>query len=509
MGAGTSAVAGETASPTSRELAAAGLSETNTLQLIRQLQRRIDELEQKVKSLEETKPATEPAKESPARQQVEQLDQKLQKLEQERQLQEELAAARAKQAPKITIGEQGLSVSSANGEFAMQIHGLLQVDSRTFLDGPNNQETDGLILRRVRPIFEGTVFRDFNYKFMPDFAPNNGPTIQDAWLNYTYSPALQLKAGKQVVPIGLEMLQPDRDTFFNERALVTDLVPARDVGFQLHGDAWQKQVTYAAGLFNGTQDGNSSGNLDFANAWAYVGRLFFEPLRASSLSLLQGVGLGVAGSYETYSKTNVAGLPSTIGGHLPGYYTAAQQQFFAYNPDDGAVVVADGSHWRLSPQAYYFYGPFGLLGEYGISDQGVSRGGVAPADTRHLKNKAWEVTASWVITGEDVAYAGGVVPRRAFRPTEGRWGALQLVARYNHLTIDQRAFPDFADPATSADSATGWSVGLNWYLNQNIRIDASYSHTHFDGGGGPGTSAPATVTRQDEDLVFTRLQLAF
>jgi hypothetical protein len=52
-------------------------------------------------------------------------------------------------------------------------------------------------------------------------------------------------------------------------------------------------------------------------------------------------------------------------------------------------------------------------------------------------------------------------------------------------------------------------VGLNWYLNRNFLIKASFSHTDFHGGGGPGASAPAPVTRNDENVFFTRMQLAF
>jgi phosphate-selective porin OprO/OprP len=286
-------------------------------------------------------------------------------------------------------------------------------------------------------------------------------------------------------------------------------VPNRDVGFEMHGDLFSGRVSYASGIFNGTSDGANSGNVDFADGRAFVGRLFFQPFKESSSPALQGFGFGVAGSYETMSAMNTAGLPSNTGGSLPGYFTDGQQQFFAYNPADKAVVVATDDHWRLSPQGYYYYGPFGLLGEYVVSDQMVKRSGVAPFDSAHLRNTAWEVSASWVLTGEDAAYTGGVVPRHPFNPAHGGWGAWQLVGRYAELDIDPAAFPLFADPTTSARSASAWSVGLNWYLNRNVRVDTSFSHTAFSGGGGAGSSVPATVTRKPENVLFTRIQLAF
>jgi len=492
-----------------RPAPAEGTTDANTLEIIKQLQRRIEELEQKVRTLEGGRaPAVEPS-DTKSKEQLQELGQKVKILEREREMDQEALETKAKAAPKISIGEDGFSFASAKGDFAMQLKGVLQVDSRTFFNESANAGTDGLLLRRVRPILQGTVFQDFDFLFIPDFAPSSGPTIFDAYLNYRYSPELQFQAGKYKVPFGLEQLQQDRDILFNERSLVTDLVPNRDAGFELHGDLFDGRVSYAAGIFNGMTDGGNSSNIDFADDRAFGGRLFFQPFRQSSATVLQGFGFGLAGTYETMPTTNTAGLPSTTGGSLPGYFTDGQQQFFAYNPADKAVVVAQNDHWRLSPQGYYYYGPFGLLGEYAISDQNVTRTGVAPFDSAHLRNKAWEVTGSWVLTGEDAAFAGGVVPRRPFNPHAGTWGALQLVGRYAKLNIDPAAFPEFADPATSAESAASWSIGLNWYLNRNVMVKTSFSHTRFNGGGGAGTSAPATVTRQDENVLFTRIQLAF
>jgi phosphate-selective porin OprO/OprP len=173
-------------------------------------------------------------------------------------------------------------------------------------------------------------------------------------------------------------------------------------------------------------------------------------------------------------------------------------------------VTANGAHWRVSPQGYYYYGPLSILGEYVISDQQVKAATGASAD---LRNTAWEISAGWVLTGEDASYAG-LTPRHPFNPKNGQWGAWQLVARYADLDIDNAAFTTIAPGATfatagSASEAKAWSVGLNWYLNRDIRVSTSFSRTSFEGGGAAGAAAPAAVTRQPENTIFTRVQLSF
>jgi phosphate-selective porin OprO/OprP len=299
---------------------AIGATDTNTIELIRQMQRRIEELEHKVQTLERGKAPAEEPSEGKSKPQLEELDQKVKILERQRELDQEDQEAKAKEAPRISMGEDGFSFASAKGDFAMQLKGVVQVDSRTFFNEPGLVGNDGMLLRRARPILQGTVFQDFDFLFVPDFAPSSGPTIYDAYANYRYSPALQFQAGKFKVPFGLEQLAQDRDILFNERSLATDLVPNRDVGFELHGELFDGRASYAAGFFNGMTDGANSPNVDFADDRAFAGRLFFQPLRRSSATALRGFGFGLAGTYETMSTTNTAGLPSNTGGSLPGYF---------------------------------------------------------------------------------------------------------------------------------------------------------------------------------------------
>jgi phosphate-selective porin OprO/OprP len=294
------------------------------------------------------------------------------------------------------------------------------------------------------------------------------------------------------------------NTAFNERSVVTDLVPNRDVGLQFWGEVNGGVLSYAAGIFNGVGDQRNSSNAGVENEVEFAGRLFVQPFKNTDLASLQNLGLGIAGT-TAHDSATASALPSTTGGSLPGYTTDGQEQFFAYNPTTG-TVVANGEHWRLSPQGYYYFGPLSLLGEYAISDQGVKN--TTTKQQAYLHNTAWEITGGWVLTGESATF-NGVTPLHPFDPHQGQWGALQLVARYAELDIDNDAFPVFANPDTSASRAQAWSVGLNWFLNKNIRLNASYSHTTFTGGGGAGSSAPATVTRQAESVFFTRIQLAF
>jgi phosphate-selective porin OprO and OprP len=217
----------------------------------------------------------------------------------------------------------------------------------------------------------------------------------------------------------------------------------------------------------------------------FVGRIFLQPFNKSDIAAFQGLGLGAGGSYE--SEFGASGLTS-------GYKTDGQQKFFSYL----AGATANGAHWRISPQAYYYWGPFGLMGEYAVSDQQI-KFGAASAD---LQNTAWEVSAGWILTGEKAGF-NGVTPRHPFSFENGGWGAWQIVARFEGLNVDDAAFPTFADPTISASAARAWAVGLNWWLDKDIRVLTSFSRTTFAGG------TAGAVTREPEDVFFSRFQLSF
>lgn len=56
--------------------------------------------------------------------------------------------------------------------------------------------------------------------------------------------------------------------------------------------------------------------------------------------------------------------------------------------------------------------------------------------------------------------------------------------------------------AVSAAAARAWGVGVNWYLNQNVKFVVNYDRTTFDGGNADGAD------RQRETAIFSRMQFA-
>jgi phosphate-selective porin OprO and OprP len=424
------------------------------------------------------------------KQQIQTLQEKMDALERKQEETQAAAEVPAKPTASLTIGADGVNFRSANTNFTSTLHAWVQVDSRTFFQDEHTAGIDGFLLRRARLIYVGTIFHDFDYNFTPEFG---GSTVQilDSFINYHPRPEFQLQFGKYKPPVGLEALQQDIYTFLNERSLATDLVPYRSIGAELHGDIDGGVLSYAGGVFNGMPDYNTTTiNANNQNDLAFAGRVIVSPFKQTSIAPLKGFGAGVSGTYE-YDHTN-----SAAAGLTPGYTTDGQQKFFTYL----GTTMPDGPHWRISPQGSYFWGPFGMIGEYVISDQRVEDNAtLAKAD---LHNTAWEVSGGWVLTGENDSY-GGVTPRHPFSLENGGWGAWQVVGRYARLNVGDGAFPTYALATTSASRAEAWSVGLNWYLNADLRANLSFSRTTFDGG----TANAATI--KPEEVLFTRVQLAF
>jgi phosphate-selective porin OprO/OprP len=434
---------------------------------------------------------------------------------------EEAAVARQK-TPTVSVNDKGLSVSSPDGNFELKLRGYLQTDARWWVTDRAQDDIDTLLVRRARPIIEGTVYKNFYYRLMPDFA-GAAVSLQDAYAEWRQFPFAKVAIGKFKPPVGLERLASGSELAFVERGLPTNLVPNRDLGIMLNGDVADGVISYAAGIFNGVPDLGSIGATDTNDDKDFAGRVFIQPF-LNHYGVLQGLGIGVAGTYGAEAGT--ASSPN-----LANYLTPGQARFFRYRTSSatatlpasagGATVTvapsatttafANGDRYRIAPQAYWYWRQFGMLFEYVASAQAVQ----IASRRESLVNHGWQIESNWVLTGEDASYRG-VKPKANFDPLNGGWGAFEAVARYGELTIDNDAFRGitntalgtaFADPRQAASAAREWAVGLNWYFNRNFKLNFDYEETSFDGGGGGSLRAP--LDREIERVFLSRFQISY
>ena len=429
---------------------------------------------------------------------LEGLDQKVRVIDRKLEVQAEIQQTKAKEAPIIKAGAQGFSITSANPEeWQLKFGGLVQADGRFFTSG-DDKTPSTFYLNRVRPILSGTLWKYYDFNITPDFGQGR-VLLQDAYINDKYFEQAQLQAGKYKTPFGLERLQSDRDLVFSERALTNNLVPNRDTGAELHSDLFGGRLTYQLALMNGVPNNTASVDIDNNDGKDFIGRLFAQPFKQSEYQWAKGLGFGFAATYghESNNTTSV-------------YKTYGQSTWFSYNKG----VTASGERVRLSPQAYYYMGGFGLLAEY-VSDRHdlnrnvrLTKGAFFKYvnDYETFTDSGYSVQGSYVLTGEDASYYG-VKPYHPFDPRQGTWGAWEIAARISNLSTDTGQFKlNFVDPTVSAETATEYDLGLNWYLSQNLKLQIDYARTFFNGGGGV---TGAVADRHDESVFETQLQLAF
>jgi phosphate-selective porin OprO/OprP len=121
--------------------------------------------------------------------------------------------------------------------------------------------------------------------------------------------------------------------------------------------------------------------------------------------------------------------------------------------------------------------------------------------TAELEHTAWQAVGSFFLTGEKASYRSPA-PTKPFDLKEGGLGAVELVARYGQLSMDEASFPVYATLTSSAQEARSWGVGVNWHFTRAVKVGVDYERTTFSGGASSGD-------REPENAVIGRFQTSF
>lgn len=88
------------------------------------------------------------------------------------------------------------------------------------------------------------------------------------------------------------------------------------------------------------------------------------------------------------------------------------------------------------------------------------------ADEGTTDANGYYMQAGWIITGEQRAYKNGVFKR--VKP-QSNSGAVEVVLRY------ESGDGDYGDVELGTTDASAWGLGVNWYVNNNVKFGLNYT----------------------------------
>ena len=346
---------------------------------------------------------------------LQELDQKIRVLDRKIEIDKEAAAEKAKTAGQAVAGKDGFSLRSADGNFLLKLRGYVQFDGRFWVDDEQRPQVETFLLRRVRPIFEGTVFKIFDFRIMPDFGGGTDRApgrLHRSALHARLPASAPASSSRRSAssacsrrPTSCSSSAPCRPTW----------CPTATSACRSAATSPAARSSYAVGVFNGVVDGGN-GDARHQQRQGRGGPRLLPAVRRRQRTAQEprlrhrGEPRGTRTGRST--ATGLAGLPHRAASRLLLLPLGRAPPPAPRSPTAPARAS--------SPQGYCYSGPFGLLGRVRHARaQDVRRDRVV----RHAwSTTSWQVAGSWVLAGGEASYRG-VTPKKVVRPGGAAPGA--------------------------------------------------------------------------------------
>ena len=445
--------------------------------------------------------------------------------------------------------------ASGDGRFTMAIRARFQADfagfSQDSTHGPGfagpNDLSSGAVMRRAYFGIEGKAYSDFSYEIRLNAGGSNGganttvsgvpqagegdPLLNKAVITYTGIPNWHFNVGVIEPAFMFEGTTSSASLMFLERPeidnIAADSFGAGDsrrgieIGWAKTDALWAGDNVTATFTFSGQKTGSTANHGQGGDENTQVLGRITDRVWSDGLSNIQvgvsaaqilysGSALGAGGGSQTINlqdrpeiRVDGTRLISTggvaaktgdmialdLGGNLDNFFLGGEWAQFSLDRQCGSISAA---------------GNAACLSTTSVID--------------HPTFSGWYIEGSWILTGETKVYSpsainnevGGFnapIPSRPFSINGDSWGAWELVARYSDTDLN------WHDSQTATTSQLAGilggeerivALGINWYLNRNIRLMLDDNIVHVK----KGTAALPDRDSQDFNVVGLRLQYA-
>jgi phosphate-selective porin OprO/OprP len=438
------------------------------------------------------------------------------------------------ESPKLTVKDARPTFASADGKTTISLRGRLSLDYANYFQddaGPLATDfrrgsfgdateasrardlNDGTNFRRAQFGIEGKIENDWQYSLIYEFGGSgqeDGGRIQDLYLQYNGFDWVRLRAGAFGPSVGYDDSISNADSLFLERASPAELQRQiaggegrTGVAAYSNGEEWFGSVA-VTGAPIATQS--------FDEQLALVARVAWLPIKSNDFNLHVGA-----------NATYLLRAPDQ-GPDVAQRYTLRLRD----RPEirvDGTRLIDTGNintDTLLAPglEAAANFQNFYVQGEYFLYQfERELPGGLPDPDF-----SGWYVQAAWALTGETRNWNAangvfsGLKPAKPLSFDGDGWGALELALRYSFSDLNYREDLLPAAGGIRGGEQEAWTVGLNWYVNNNIRFLLDYQFVEVDrlssgaaNAYGAGVFVPPAGAQigQDLEIVSLRTQFTF
>jgi phosphate-selective porin OprO/OprP len=444
------------------------------------------------------------------------LEERVRRLEEQLDTQHEREAA---EHTRLTTLEQSFNdttwsfdnarptIKSGDGRFTLAVRARFQFDAADFFQkdphDPNNMAqfkdlSSGAVVRRAFFGVEGKAFSDFWYELRLNAGGSNGgginategdPVLSLARVAYLGIPNFELNVGVIEPAFMFEGTTSSGALPFLERPEI-DNIAADSFGA---GDArrgievrYQKADLFLpgdnfviGGDFTGGKTGSTAGHGNGGDEQSQaMGHLTYRPWSDGISNVSFGGDYSHAFTGGGVGTINLQDRPEV---RVDGDRLISTGSIFAKTADMWAGNA--GANFEN-----FFVG--GEYARFTVDRQAILGG----AQIDRPDFSGWYVEGSWVITGEPKSYTvsatnnevGGFGAPKVVSPfslSGDSWGAWEVTARYSDTNLNwnqNAALLTDGLPGIAGGEERIVMVGLNWYLNNNIKLQVNDGIVHVD-----------------------------